>query len=193
MRNEIVFKNDSTFTGKGTFKDEYAVLDKEQAKAWFPKAVTEFNEIFENYQIALSDDGKITGDERISLINELDDFLNILISLYDYIGNIPEKIYDIDLMAFNFRIKINIIKNIWIANGYYPDTFLKATEDFKAFFAGKLAPEFKLLVSLFKTYPFCNEAEIPHHEKEKVKLAISRLIHLIFKIRFQIEKCIINE
>ncbi len=192
MRNEIIFEDDYSFKGKGTLDRNFLEINNENVKTWFPQSIKEFNEIFENYQKALSDDGKITGSERNDLISELDDFFNLLITFYIFVIEDKDKTFEVYIPNWDFRFTCTVLKHTWTASGTYPELFLKATEDFKTFYQKSLATKFKELIIGFKDFPVQNNAEIPIETRNAIIKVLKELLYQILKIRFQIEKCMIN-
>lgn len=192
MRNEIIFDNDYSFKGKGTLDKNYLEINNENVKKWFPQSIKEFNEIFENYQKALSDDGKITGPERSELITELDDFFNLLITFYIYVIEDKDRTFEIYLPNWDFRFTCTVLKYTWTSTGNYPELYLSATEDFRTFYQNTLAKKFKELITGFKDFPIQDDAEIPPHARNAVSKILKELVYYVLKIRFQIEKCMIN-
>lgn len=193
MPNEIHFSNEYTLSGKGVLNPRFIELDELNVKHWFPIAVQEFNDVFDSYQLALSDDGKITGEERTDIMNELDDFFNLLVSFYVYINENPVKSFNISIMGYNFNMNVSIVQNIWTINGNYSEAFLSATENFKIFFTNRLVKDFRELVFQFKEYPAGEEHISKPVIREKMKDTCTRLLYNTLKIRFQLERCMIND
>lgn len=193
MPNEIHFSNEYTLSGKGVLNPRFIELDELNVKHWFPIAVQEFNDVFDSYQLALSDDGKITGEERTDIMNELDDFFNLLVSFYVYINEDPVKSFNISIMGYNFNMNVSIVQNIWTINGNYSEAFLSATENFKIFFTNRLVKDFRELVFQFKEYPAGEEHISKPVIREKMKDTCTRLLYNTLKIRFQLERCMIND
>ncbi len=193
MPNEIHFSNEYSLSGKGILNPRFIELDELNVKHWFPIAVQEFNDVFDSYQLALSDDGKITGEERTDIMNELDDFFNLLVSFYVYINEDPVKSFNISIMGYNFNMNVSIVQNIWTINGNYSEAFLSATENFKIFFTNRLVKDFRELVFQFKEYPAGEEHISKPVIREKMKDTCTRLLYNTLKIRFQLERCMIND
>jgi hypothetical protein len=192
MRNEIIFDDDYSFKGKGTLDKTFLRVSNENVKEWFTRSIKEFNEIYENYQKALSDDGKILSSERNDLISELDDFFNLLLTFYIFIVEDKDKTFEVYVPNWDFRFTATVLKHTWTASGIYPELFLKATEDFNTFYKNTLSKKFKEFISAFKDYPISENAKVPEKVRFVIQKIISELFYFILKIRFQIEKCMIN-
>ncbi len=197
MRNEIIFFDDYSFKCKGTLNKNFLEITDDNVRGWFSQSVKEFNEIFENYQKALSDDGKITGPERSELMSELDDFFNLLITFYIFIVEDKDKTFEVYIVSRDFRFTCSIVKHNWTASGSYPELFLKATHDFKIFYQNILYENFKKLISEFKDFPVqdlgCEDTTIDPYKRNSLLSIIEELFYQVLKIRFQIEKCMIND
>lgn len=193
MKNEMTFDNDYNFQAKGFLNEEYSRLDHEKIRGWLNAAIKELNEILENYKISLADDGKITGEERSRLMKEIDDFFNILISFYVYITEDEDKIFEINIPNYDFRITISVTKNIWTGHGIYPEAFMQAPKNFLNYYKETITWEFKNLISTFKDFPLDDLSKVPRDVLIQLKQTLKKLVYHLLKTRFQIEKCMINE
>jgi hypothetical protein len=189
MVNAINFSSDGRFEAKGTLGEDTQSIDETNIKDWFYFALKEFKEVFENYKKFLSDDGKISGDERNLLIKELDDFFNTLISLYIFITEDEDKTFEVEIPQYGFLIHFSVYKKIWTGYGNYPESFLIAPKDFNTFLKESLSPEFKNLVESFKGYSL---EKTDNLKTTEIATSIKKLMFYILKSRFQIEKCMIN-
>ena len=194
MKNEIQFEKDNHFNGKGIIDESFFVENNAQIRHWFGSAVKEFREVLEKYQKFLSNDGKILGDEKTLLIKELDDFLNCLIALYHFTDKeIDKNTFKIELANYEFRFNVSIKRNTWTGYGFYPDNFMKALLDFNKYYFKILSKDFQNLVNAFKNFPIGKEEDIPDDLEREIKNLTAILIYHILKVRFQIEKCMIND
>ncbi len=127
------------------------------------------------------------------LIKEIDDFFNCLVVFYVFIDEESTETFTIDLTNFNFKLSISINRKSWKGWGKYPDSFLKALKDFNTFYFKILAEDFKNLVNAFKDFPLDIDVEIPEAIRNNIKKAAAILFFHLLKIRYQLQKCMINE
>jgi len=178
MITKIVFDAQSNFNLNGILKIDSCDFEKKEldSEKFFPVMVQLLLGIKKTFYKNLSDDQKILGDERINLIDSIDKFLTMLLSLALIVSEKQLLYYDSIDKAFEIEITLNKTNYI-TGRGKLIKVSSADITNYELWIEEKLIESFKKMIKLF------NDVKNRHEmNKELIKL-----IYNVFSLRFKVE------
>ncbi|MBN2545515.1 MAG: hypothetical protein JXB50_06945 [Spirochaetes bacterium] len=178
MITKINFDRHGDFVINGVLKNDYVDFESQKidAERFYPLMVQMLIEIKKTIIKNLADDNKITGDERVQVINSIDKFLTLLLS-FAFITSSEKYLYS-DNIDKKFEITISLNKTNYI-NGKGKLLFVSTADikDFDPWIDEKIIGIFKTMISLF------NDIK----NRVEMKKTLVKLIYNVLSLRLKIE------
>jgi len=183
MAYTILFNPDGSWHSKGKFPQ--MLKDMTNIALWTRVFFKEFNEVGKKYSNFISNDGRLVGQEKISLIKELDDVISGLILFRAYITNEKKGTILSLKNKFNFVFTFNFDEFGWNASGKVDHKYGFNIKNFMVWYNGMMGK----LKEVFTSYSdFMSDDILDQTETEK----LCRLLDFIIFEIIVIEKKLIT-
>lgn len=177
--------------GSGSLGQALRIIGNNTLSNAITKSIQAFQEIDVSYKKAVANDGKIIGTERSDILFRTDILFDLMIISWKILSE-GETEYRIKIENKKNDFNIDIIESngIWKLNGHLTPNMNKPVKNFTEIYNTKLAPE---VINLLQNYKkACEDGVLDGDEKELLKKGIKQVLYYVLFLRFQLEKCLIN-
>ncbi len=184
-RTEIEITSEGYVHASGYFRITADEPSTGNWKAELSRLVEETSQIRETYGKAMSDDGRLVGDERFRLIEELDDVMDHLIIIRSLIAEKTSFTITDSTINYHHQLNIRIQKKDWEADGtvgyFRKINFKKFGEWLKNLIE-------KLQVLIRSLAQAASDGVIDEVERNSLNKILDRMIFSVLIVRHQIER-----
>ncbi len=179
-------------TGEGSLGSTLLAPEQESLASCFRRTVESFRKVEEMYLRAVSNDGKIIGGERVTVLDEIDNFLNFLVLLYGLLFVKKGEEYHISIKDDLKDIYVNftVRGGRWTSDGRLTEDIVRPAGSFRAIFTDRLAPEMSRFLSDYKTV--FADGKLEEAESLRLKNDLRRIMYLCLYLRFQVQLCAVS-
>lgn len=176
MPSKLVFSLNGKWSGGSQIPDNLREID--DFSLWSKNFINTLKHLGKLYKKFIQNDGVLVGQEKASLVEELDNILGGIWVLRRYLTEDQARSFDSIESTYHFRSKIQIDEPTWSGEGWFSNNYIFTITNFKDWYNEILMKKVSLF---FQMYAAALEDNIitPEERKELIQFVETIAFHIL--------------